>query len=769
MQQPWRSHLSVPTGEPNLGRPHPVFGVPSVLGFLEIAMDLSFGSLRLLLALGLPCALPATIILRPEPDVRAGKAGWVGVEVQGVAKAEVEVTLHDPSGRRLSAAEAGEIRALLPSLYLFKPAGPPRALVIRATNRLDPSDRADLPVPAPAPGPAPAAAPAAPGPFPGGLEDILPAPLIRLITEDYAGLTRAHLPSSQWPFFDPYAGVRSPGFPRSAWTRLLRNPSPAPLRPFQIFAPRPWVAAYGLPVPFQLSHAAGEGSSLVSFLDAYSAPDAGVTRLECHDDPVVELTLAGHVDELHYEDVRRSPTSSAGESRVHRQKIELRGLRPLAGDRREGGLRNGHGFQARCQPLGLAHLEGLSALAFTDEGFHSLRQVSYGGDVTLMAGEPGEAGFTDGVGAAARFNRPSFLATRPEGPVSLLAVADTGNHAVRLLNLDSGSVRTLARDLPEPQGLVLRERDVVVACRGNHTLLRIPLGGGPRLLAGAPGEPGSLDGAAGVARFMNLGGMAGHGTTLYVVDGHAVRQVDPDGRVTTLVGSVLEEGGRDLPAGSPLVPCLRRPTGLAWADGRLYIADTGNHVLRAYDPVRRCLETVAGDPTANGMEWGLLRDGLTHVPGTGYATLDRPRGLAARTRPSHMEPEACLFLGGASCLADIPAVSFRAQPSQRPQIVLGVEPLDFLLTPGGFGATNIGELTLPPYDFHYYVKFISDCEASLDAPLEKKEDARTGRGLFMTSIKLGPAPAGAARVQVRCVTTDGYSTDSTLELTEAMR
>jgi hypothetical protein len=141
-------------------------------------MPLSIRSFRRVsaLALGLPCALSATGTLRPEADVRMGKAGWVSIQVQGAAEASVVVTLHDPAGRRLEAAEAGEVVAVLGSLHLFKPAGPPRALLLRATNRLEPGAYAELALPAPTLAPvlelkAPPAVP-----YPGGLEQILPRP-----------------------------------------------------------------------------------------------------------------------------------------------------------------------------------------------------------------------------------------------------------------------------------------------------------------------------------------------------------------------------------------------------------------------------------------------------------------------------------------------------------------------------------------------------------------------------------------------------------------
>ncbi len=56
--------------------------------------------------------------------------------------------------------------------------------------------------------------------------------------------------------------------------------------------------------------------------------------------------------------------------------------------------------------------------------------------VTLIAGSPDEAGDDDGTGRAARFRRPSGIAANADG--TLLAVADSGNGVVRLIEVTVG-------------------------------------------------------------------------------------------------------------------------------------------------------------------------------------------------------------------------------------------------------------------------------------------------------------------------------------------
>jgi hypothetical protein len=59
--------------------------------------------------------------------------------------------------------------------------------------------------------------------------------------------------------------------------------------------------------------------------------------------------------------------------------------------------------------------------------------------VTTLAGSPGIAGSTDGIGSAARFNHPRGIATDSAGRVY---VADTDNHTIRKID-PAGGVTTL--------------------------------------------------------------------------------------------------------------------------------------------------------------------------------------------------------------------------------------------------------------------------------------------------------------------------------------
>ncbi|MBK6424867.1 MAG: hypothetical protein IPF82_01330 [Blastocatellia bacterium] len=86
-------------------------------------------------------------------------------------------------------------------------------------------------------------------------------------------------------------------------------------------------------------------------------------------------------------------------------------------------------------PKGVAAIG--QSLFVADTRNHALYYLNGRGDaVSLLAGQPGVFGFRNGLFREASFNIPSGLAINTEG--NLLAVADTGNNAVRLVRIEPG-------------------------------------------------------------------------------------------------------------------------------------------------------------------------------------------------------------------------------------------------------------------------------------------------------------------------------------------
>lgn len=255
----------------------------------------------------------------------------------------------------------------------------------------------------------------------------------------------------------------------------------------------------------------------------------------------------------------------------------------LAGDGRDG-VRDGPGGASRfSDPYGV--VIGPRGTVYVADGGEAnrIRVIQPDGTVTTLAG--GAEGFADGAGSAAAFHTPSAIALDNAGN---LYVADTGNHAIRKIDLN-GAVTTLAGDgtpgyldgvgraaqFNGPVGIAVDDAGIVyVADTYNDRIRRIAPDGTVTTLAGN-GKPGMLDGALLDAGFDTPSALAvARDGTLYVADtgNHAVRRIKPDGTVDTV--AIPLEGERR--------PALRRPVGLALTrDGYLYIAaSSGGRILQ---------------------------------------------------------------------------------------------------------------------------------------------------------------------------------------------
>ncbi|MEU3988292.1 NHL domain-containing thioredoxin family protein [Streptomyces platensis] len=247
----------------------------------------------------------------------------------------------------------------------------------------------------------------------------------------------------------------------------------------------------------------------------------------------------------------------------------------------------------------------------SDTTRHQLVELAADGEQVLRRIGTGGRGLTPDT-----FNEPQGLALLPDGKV---AVADTVNHAIRVLDLDSGALETVAGtgkqwwqgsptsgparevDLSSPWDLAWWQDRLWIAMAGVHQLWTYdPAAGTVEVAAGTTNE-GLVDGPAAEAWFAQPSGLAAAGDRLWIADSEtsAVRWVEPaeagDGYVIrTAVGTGLFDfGHRDGAADQAL---LQHPLGVtALPDGSVAIADTYNHALRRFDPASGEVTTLAKD------------------------------------------------------------------------------------------------------------------------------------------------------------------------------
>ncbi len=255
--------------------------------------------------------------------------------------------------------------------------------------------------------------------------------------------------------------------------------------------------------------------------------------------------------------------------------------------------------------------QGGGRLFIADSTHHRIVITDLNGKEIAVAGD-GQAGADDGPFDKARFNDPQGLALDGD----TLYVADRKNNRIRALDLKAKTVTTVAgtgeqgedRDdegpalktaLNSPWDLLLHDGKLYIAMAGFHQIWRLDLGAGEIGPYAGAGMERRRDGPLGRACFAQPSGLASDGTTLYVADSEvsSVRSVPLDGKgeVKTIVGDDLFVFGDVDGVGDEVR--LQHALGVAWADGKLYVADTYNSKIKVIDPQKRsCTTFVGGEP-----------------------------------------------------------------------------------------------------------------------------------------------------------------------------
>jgi len=304
--------------------------------------------------------------------------------------------------------------------------------------------------------------------------------------------------------------------------------------------------------------------------------------------------------------------------------IQTGNVTTLAGSAGAPGFADGEGTAARFRyPEAIASDQ--TSLYVADAGNHIVRKiVKSTGEVTTLAGMAGQSGFADGNGSASLFSFPRGVAS--DG--TYLYVADSGNHVIRKIVITTGEVSTLAGQAREsgytdgpgpaarfndPCGITVDDNHIYVADTGNSTIRKIVRGTGEvTTLAGAPGSTGSINGSGSAARFSHPAGITSDRNYLYVSDtgNHTIRRIS---KATAIVSTLAGTAGK---------PCFTdganayffSPHGLALIGDCLYVSDTFNSTIRKLKINSGFVTTLAGRPWAVGSSDGSGPAALFHLP-----------------------------------------------------------------------------------------------------------------------------------------------------------
>lgn len=234
--------------------------------------------------------------------------------------------------------------------------------------------------------------------------------------------------------------------------------------------------------------------------------------------------------------------------------------------------------------------------------------------LTTIAGDGQKGREGDGGPAkAARFDGPHNIVVTPDGTIY---VADTWNNTVRRIDPRNGMIATIAGTGEKGFGgdggpaaqakfagtfcidLDHTGRNLYVTDLGNRRIRRIDLSSGIVTTVAGNGEKGvPVDGAMATESPLvdpRAAAIDSKGN-LYILErgGHALRVVDPQGRIRTVAGTGKKGSGP--PEGSALSVTLNGPKHLC-IDGEdnVIIADAENHRILKYVPGEGRVVHIAG-------------------------------------------------------------------------------------------------------------------------------------------------------------------------------
>ncbi len=262
-----------------------------------------------------------------------------------------------------------------------------------------------------------------------------------------------------------------------------------------------------------------------------------------------------------------------------------------------------------------------SRLFISDTSHNRIVVANLEGQVQEVIGS-GHIGERDGLFADAEFDHPQGLCLVD----STLYVADTENHLIRSIDLNSNLVTTLSGtgQLGSPRGSTSTLRETAlnspwaishidgtlyIAMAGPHQIWSHKLGSDAIGVFAGNAREDVVNGALLESSFAQPSGIAvsGDGSAFYVVDseGSSIRRVSiaADGKVSTIAGTSELPRGQSLFAfgdvdGNGESARFQHPIGIARHGGLLYIADSYNHKIRTVDPQTGDVTTWLGNGQA---------------------------------------------------------------------------------------------------------------------------------------------------------------------------
>src|SRR6202142_4072942 len=280
------------------------------------------------------------------------------------------------------------------------------------------------------------------------------------------------------------------------------------------------------------------------------------------------------------------------------RKVSGGNIATVAGNGNRSAGDNGPATGALLGYVDHAALDSAGNLYLADSGNNRVRKVATDGTITTFAGT-GTAGYAGDGGAAtaAQLDGPGGVAVDSNGNVF---IADTNNSVIRKVAAATGFISPVAgngtlgysgdggaatgAELQYPYGVAVDSSgNLYIADTFNVVIRKVATNGNISTVAGTADVPGYTgDGSTATLAELNYpyGVALDSSGTLFIADtgNSAIRRV-ASGNITTVAGTTTSGYTGD--GGAATSATLQNPQGVAVdASGDLFIADTGNDVIR---------------------------------------------------------------------------------------------------------------------------------------------------------------------------------------------
>jgi len=247
-------------------------------------------------------------------------------------------------------------------------------------------------------------------------------------------------------------------------------------------------------------------------------------------------------------------------------------------------------------------------LIVSDSGHQQIVLMEPSGTITETIGS-GKEGFKDGSFEEAEFRRPQGVLFKD----GLLYIADTENHALRLVDLDKRTVTTLAgtgkqgyerqanntpalsTPLASPWDLAFYPDDkhIVIAMAGTHQLWSYDIANKTVSVIAGNGRESIDDGKYPYNSLSQPSGLSVADGKLYFVDSETSSlRVYENGEIKTLIGSGLFDFGYK--EGTQGEALMQHALGVYAEEKSVFVADSYNHSIRRFDIAQAKLRNFAG-------------------------------------------------------------------------------------------------------------------------------------------------------------------------------